>query len=278
MAEFVRKPKKVLQDEATSNTETIVNEGKIEEASVKETPTIQKEEIKNVSKNSELAEMEYFNSLSKKDKELYKKSKMDKKKLIISSVMLAIILIVGIAGTLFINYKFNEVIAKNQELQEQAESIQNQITGLQKTDDLLEEVAISGKMSKAIYEQRDEVLDLLASVESLTPNDLTFKMNKIQRLSRDVYKLDYELVPQNDPTSINKAIVDTAYMVEVIQKSKEIISVANRDERYFEIQEFRGASYSKSTNTFPMSLTVRMGDRAKVNGVGNTPDTKKLPN
>lgn len=215
-------------------------------------------ENKRIKTNSSLKELEFYNSLSQDDKENYRIQALNKKKLVVNLVCLALTLLVWFGTTFTIKSHLNSVVERNEELKSQADALQADIKKLSNTEVLLEDVAVSWLMSKSIYDQRDEVLDLLASVEALTPNDLTFKLNKIQRNWAFNYKIDYELVPKDDPTSLNKAIVDTAYMFETIAQSKTILSLADRDAYHFEITEFKWSAYSKSTKTFPLSITVKM--------------------
>lgn len=220
-------------------------------------------ESKKIKSNSSLEEQEFYNSLSTDDKENYRIQKLNKKKLWVNIICLLLLCVVWFGWKFYLESQLNSVVEKNEELKAEADDLQRKIANLNTTEVLLEDVAVSWLMSKAIYEQRDEVLDLLWSVEALTPNDLTFKLNKIQRNWAFNYKIDFELVPKDDPTSLNKAIVDTAYMVETLSESKTILSLANRDKYHFEITEFKGTTYSKSTKTFPLSVSVKMVKESK---------------
>lgn len=230
------------------------------------TPKKEKEPVIRKGSSGALKEVEFYNSLSKNDKEKYLFHQKKKKEFQVNSIFLILVLVVGFLGQQFINSELNSAIAKNQEMRAEADGLLKEISGLKKTEDLLEDVAISGLMSKAIYEQRDEVSDLLDSIEAVTPNDLQFKLNKVQKLSKDIYKVDYELSILADPTNTNKEMLDTAYMYETFKKSKEILSIANRDERAFIVQEFVGSTYSPSTKTFPMSLTVQLVEKGSIDG------------
>lgn len=220
-------------------------------------------ESKKIKWNSALKELEFYNSLSPADKEKYTQQKLKKKQLFVNLICLALVLALGFWWKFYLESHLNSIVNKNLELRTKSDQLQTDIKWLSKTEELLEDVAVSWLMSKAIFDQRDEVLDLLESVEALTPNNLTFKLWKIQRLSKNNYKIEYELVPKEDASSLNKAIVDTAFMIETLQESKTILSVAKRDEHHFVINEFKWTTYSKSTKTFPLSLSVTMVENKK---------------
>lgn len=198
----------------------------------------------------EFTEYELYKRLSFDDKKKYIQHVEHKNKIIVWIVIMLVTVWISYWLVQKFNSMFASAIEHNIELMEKSDKLKSDIKKLSYSskiikeefkwkknfwiEELLQRVTLNWKMAKLIFDNRDEVLSALFTIESLIPKDYAFTLSWIKRSGVDSYNISAAITVEwkykdskgnEKERTKNSVIREIAKSLSAFNSSKEIMAI-----------------------------------------------------